>query len=139
MEVLILRLADQAFLWFHAALVIFHLFGWIWAPLRKAHLVALGLTAGSWFVLGLFYGIGYCPLTDWHFDVLQRLGARDLPRSYITYLIGRTTGLAPEPDIVALATTVGFFAAIAAALVVSSVAKWRTRAFPWRSRISRKP
>lgn len=121
MESLLLRMADQAFLWFHAALVLFNLFGWTWAPLRKAHLISLALTAGSWFVLGLFYGIGYCPLTDWHFDVLRRLGVRDLPRSYITYLIGRTTGLAPDPALVELATAIGFFAAVAAAIVVQVV------------------
>ena len=38
-------------------------------------------------ILGIFYGFGYCPFTDWHYDVLTRLGHTDLPASYIQYLL----------------------------------------------------
>ena len=75
------------FLVFHSALIVFNLFGWIWKPLRKANLVTLLLTAGSWFFLGIFYGFGYCPFTDWHYDVLYKLGRTHLPDSYIQYLL----------------------------------------------------
>ena len=31
--------------------------------------------------LGAVYGWGYCPCTDWHWDVKRRLGETGLPRS----------------------------------------------------------
>ncbi len=117
-ERLWLTIADQFFLWFHGGLVLFNCLGWIWRPTRVAHLVSVGLTAASWFLLGIFYGIGYCPLTDWHFGVLQRLGEDDLPRSYLTYLVRRITGLNPAPRLVEVTTVLGLVAAAGAALVM---------------------
>jgi len=82
-----LQFLNIFFLVFHSVLILFNLFGWIWKPLRKANLVTLLLTAGSWFILGIFYGFGYCPFTDWHYDVLYKLGPTQLPDSYIQYLL----------------------------------------------------
>lgn len=84
------QLADYFFLTFHTALILFNLFAWIWKPLRKAHLMVITLTFASWGILGIWYGWGYCPLTDWHWDVLYRLGQEELPPSYISYLLQRT-------------------------------------------------
>ncbi len=75
------------FIIFHTFLILFNLFGWIWKPVRKANLITLSLTGASWFLLGIFYGMGYCPLTDWHYEVLYKIGKTDLPLSYIQYLI----------------------------------------------------
>lgn len=86
------QLADYFFLTFHTALILFNLFGWIWKPVRRAHLVVITLTFASWGILGIWYGWGYCPLTDWHWDVLYRLGQVELPPSYISYLIQRILG-----------------------------------------------
>jgi len=61
--------------------ILFNLFGWIFRPLRKANLIVLALTGASWFILGIFYGIGYCPLTDWHFKLLYKHGQHALPDS----------------------------------------------------------
>jgi len=87
------ELLDKFFLFFHSFLIIFNLFGWIWNKTRKANLVLLLLTAFSWFVLGIWYGIGYCPLTDWHWKVLRELGNYNLPNSYVKYLADRITGM----------------------------------------------
>ncbi len=87
-----LKLLDFFFIAFHSALILFNLFGWIAKGTRKLNLITLVLTGASWFILGIFYGIGYCPLTDWHFRILERLGERDLPVSYIAYLLTRITG-----------------------------------------------
>ena len=87
-----LQAADYFFLVFHTALILFNLFGWIWKPLRRAHLVVITLTFASWGILGIWYGWGYCPLTDWHWDVLYRLGQDELPSSYISYLLRRIPG-----------------------------------------------
>jgi len=35
------------------------------------HRASLLLTAFSWFVLGIWYGWGYCVCTDWHYMVLR--------------------------------------------------------------------
>ncbi|MCH6198603.1 DUF2784 domain-containing protein [Aquiflexum sp. LQ15W] len=89
----LLRLADYFFLVFHTLLICFNLFAWLWKPLRKWHLAVISLTLGSWVILGIWYGWGYCPLTDWHWGVLRKLGVRDLPNSYISYLFQRMLGI----------------------------------------------
>ncbi|HPF94086.1 MAG TPA: DUF2784 family protein, partial [Tenuifilaceae bacterium] len=70
MQVMVYMLLDVFFVAFHTLLIAFNLFGWIWWRTRKANLITLLLTGLSWIGLGLFFGIGYCPLTDWHWQVL---------------------------------------------------------------------
>jgi len=88
----LLQSADLFFTIFHTVLILFNLFGWIWKPWRKAHLAVIALTFASWGLLGIWYGLGYCPLTDWHWEVLYRLGHDELPNSYISYLLQRIFG-----------------------------------------------
>jgi hypothetical protein len=88
-----LKLLDFFFIVFHSLLILFNLFGWIFRKTRVLNLFTLTLTGISWFVLGIFYGIGYCPLTDWHFNILEKMGKTDLPDSYISYLLMRFTGI----------------------------------------------
>lgn len=95
-----LKLLDFFFIAFHSALILFNLFGWISKKTRKLNFITLLLTGASWFILGIFYGIGYCPLTDWHFRILERLGERDLPLSYIAYLLTRFTGIHFNEDLI---------------------------------------
>lgn len=122
-----LKFLDIFFIVFHTAVIIFNLFGWIIRKLRIANLVMLLLTAFSWFVLGIFYGIGYCPLTDWHFKVLERLGYHNLPTSYIKYMIDRLTGGDIEEHTADTLATVLFFAALFISLVlnISDYRTWR--------------
>ncbi|MBS1631730.1 MAG: DUF2784 family protein [Bacteroidetes bacterium] len=47
----------------HLSLIGFNLFAWILPRLRKTHLVVAGITLASWFILGIWYGWGYCPIT----------------------------------------------------------------------------
>ncbi|MFH1409938.1 MAG: DUF2784 domain-containing protein [Patescibacteria group bacterium] len=90
---MIYRLLDIFFLIFHTSLIIFCIFGWIWKKTRIANIIALLVTAGSWLILGLIVkSPGYCPLTDWHFNVLNKLGINNLPNSYIKYLADRLMG-----------------------------------------------
>jgi len=83
---------DKFFFVFHTVLIVFNLFGWVWTKTRRANLVVLMLTAGSWFLLGIWYGFGYCPSTDWHWQVRMELGHHDMPPSYLTFLIRSLTG-----------------------------------------------
>jgi hypothetical protein len=101
---LLLDLADYFFLTFHSALIVFNLFGWIWKPSRKWHLLTISLTFVSWTLLGIWYGWGYCPLTDWHWDILREKGVTGLPDSYISYLIERILGFTLSPEIVDILT-----------------------------------
>src|SRR5215216_3050376 len=110
---------DKFFLVFHTLVIAFNLFGWICQKTRKANLALLLLTAISWFVLGLFYGLGYCPLTDWHWQVLRKIGRADLPYSYIKYLADRITGLDFDAGLVEKATASLFFMALAASIFVN--------------------
>lgn len=129
------QVIDIFFLVFHTFLILFNLFGWIWKKTRKANLFLLVLTGASWAGLGLFYGIGYCPLTDWHFSVLERLGVYNLPNSYIKYLADRITGMSFNQDIVDSLTLYLYLAA----LVISLAMNFRPWLFFIRvSRISKK-
>lgn len=83
---------DKFFFAFHSSLMIFILFGWAWKRTRLANLVVILLTAFSWFILGIWYGYGYCPSTDWHWRVRAQLGIRDLPTSYTKFLVDSLTG-----------------------------------------------
>ncbi len=113
------RAADVFFLVFHTFLIFFNLFGWIWRPLRRANLAVLILTGSSWFILGIFYGIGFCPLTDMHWKVLNELGQYNLPNSYISYLIFRFTGYLPDTGLVDTLTLVLYFLALAASVYMN--------------------
>ena len=112
-------LIDVFFVIFHTALTLFNLLGWIWKPLRKANLITLLLTGGSWFILGLFFGMGYCPLTDWHFDILRQMGQTNLPSSYIKYLIDRLLHIELSSQLVNTATLIGFLVALVCSLIVN--------------------
>jgi len=107
---------DIVFFVFHTSWIAFICLGWIWRRTRRWHLVAVSLTALSWFGLGLRYGWGYCPLTDWHWQVRARLGHHD-PPSYIQLLIRELTGVDVSPtvaDALAVITlaTVGVLCAV---------------------------
>lgn len=58
------------------------------------------LTAFSWFVLGIWYGWGYCFCTDWHWDVREALGYHDRSNSYIHFLLLKLTGKDFNPQLV---------------------------------------
>ena len=113
------KLLDVFLLVFHLVLVVFVLFGWIWRKTRPWNLAIILLTLASWFILGLFYGIGYCPLTDWHWQVLRKLGETGMPPSYISYLVQRFTGFTPAQDLIDALTLLGALAALAASLTLS--------------------
>ncbi len=113
------HILDWFFVIFHSVLIIFNLFGWIWKKTRKINLITLVLTGLSWFVLGIFYGIGYCPLTDWHFNVLRNLGNHNLPNSYIKYLIDRIFNCDINANFVDTATAIGYFLALTLSIFVN--------------------
>lgn len=119
-----LKFLDLLFIFFHTLLIVFNLFGWIWKFTRKANLITLLLTGGSWFILGIFYGIGYCPLTDWHFDILEKLGVQNIPNSYTKYLFDRLLNLNLSPKLVDTATGIAYFSALIISIFVNLKDRW---------------
>lgn len=110
---------DVFFVVFHSTLVLFNLTGWIWTKTRRLHLVTIGLTIASWFGLGLFYGWGYCPCTDWHWDVKRRLGETALPQSYVKYYLDAVTGLSWDAGVVDALVLILGLSALAASVWVN--------------------
>ena len=78
---------------FHTCIILFIVLGWIWKKTRLANLIFIILTAFSWFFLGIWYGFGYCPCTDWHWQVRMNLGIYDTSTSYLEFLVEKLTGL----------------------------------------------
>jgi len=111
MSKLILQFIDYFFMLFHSGLILFNVFGWIIQKWRFANLISLSLTAFSWFVLGIWYGFGYCPFTDWHWKVRQLLGYNDESNSYIHFLILKVTGINLPENWVDTTTVIVFFLA----------------------------
>jgi hypothetical protein len=112
---------DIFFLVFHASLILFILTGWVWTRSRPFHLAVVTLTFLSWFGLGLFYGFGYCPSTDWHWRVKERLGETNLPDTYVKYYLDRLTRLDWDPNVVGRSILVVGLAALG----VSIALNWR--------------
>jgi hypothetical protein len=107
------HLLDIFFVLFHTSLIFFNLFGFMWKRTRRLNLVVLLLTGASWSLLGYIVGSpGYCPLTDWHFMILSRLGKTDIPNSYIKYLADRLTGFDFNSSLVDTLTLYVFLAAL---------------------------
>lgn len=87
-----LKLLDILLMLTHFVLIGFNLFGWIWKRTRKWHLITVAATAFSWFVLGIWFGWGYCPITDWEWTVKEKSGETNLPNSFIKYYADKITG-----------------------------------------------
>jgi len=109
----------------HIILTLFNLTGWIWKRTRKAHLITLGLTLISWVIFGFWYGWGYCFLTDWHWQVKEKLGEKNLPASFIKYLADKISGKNFDPSFVDNVTLGCLIFAIVAAVYMNFFAPKR--------------
>jgi hypothetical protein len=117
---MIWHILDIFFVLFHTSLIIFNLFGWILRRTRILNIIVLALTGASWLFLGLIAGtLGYCPLTDWHFGILGKLGETRLPSSYVKYLADRLTGLDISASLVDNVTLYAFLAALTVSLFLN--------------------
>lgn len=109
---------------FHSLVIVFNLFGWIWKKTRAANLAVLMLTAFSWFVLGLWYGIGYCFCTDWHWQVRRALGYHDAYGSYVRFLLEEITSLEVSGEFADWLAGICFAAALAVSVALNT-RDWR--------------
>lgn len=113
-----LEFLNTFFFVFHTALTLFNMTGWIFPRTRKLHRVTLLATAFSWFVLGIWFGWGYCACTDWHWQVREAMGFNDRSNSYIHFLLLKLTGIDFDPVLVENATLAIFIGCVVAAVVV---------------------
>jgi hypothetical protein len=111
---------------FHSTLIIFNLFGWIWKKTRFANLIIILLTVFSWTILGIWYGFGFCPCTDWHWQVREKLGYFDMPSSYTKFLIDSLTGLDVK-ETVANALSVTLLGLALVASIFTNVRDWKRK------------
>lgn len=87
---MLLAVLDLLLAAIHLGVVLGVLVLWIPRSTRRLHFWLVVLTAISWLGLGLLYGsIGYCFLTDWHWDVKRMRGQTHLPGSFIHYVVTR--------------------------------------------------
>ena len=117
-----LSLLDTLLYITHILVIGFNLFGWIWEKTRKLHLWVVGITLGSWLLLGLKYGIGYCFLTDWHWNVKRKLGEVDLPNSFVQYFFD-SLGMSIAPSTTDYITVGSFALAICISLYLNFAKK----------------
>ena len=113
---------------FHTAFTLFNITGWAFRSARRWHLITMLLTSASWFILGIWYGWGYCVCTDWHWQVREALGYHDRSNSYIHFLLLKLTGKNFDPHWVDQATLVIF-------LLCFVLSVW----FNFKNRLKQKP
>ena len=101
----------------HLVIIGFNLFGWIWPDARRAHFIVVAATAASWFLLGIWFGMGYCPVTDWQWSVKEKLGETNLPASFVKYWADEVTGRDWDAAFIDRVTVISF--AIAVVLAVN--------------------
>ncbi len=118
-----LQFLDYFLTLFHSLFVLFVVLGWIPKTTRTAHLIALGLTLAAWLLLGIWYGLGYCPLTDWHWDIKRALGERHLPNSFTKYIFDQITGFNANKAVVDAITALG----LVFGMVMAGIKYWQKR------------
>lgn len=103
----------------HGAITLFNLFGWIPRRTRRVHLFVILATLASWSLLGIFFGFGYCPFTDWQWDLKRRLGETGLPSSYVEYYLEILTGTDLSPATVDAFVLGGALLALGMSLILN--------------------
>lgn len=111
----LLNILDVIMYALHVIIISFNLFAWMWKKILRLHLIVAGLTVFSWLVLGIWYGFGYCFLTDWHWNIKRRLGETDLPNSFVTYFF-HSIGMPISPTTADALTLVTFAVAVVASV-----------------------
>lgn len=118
-------LSDWFFTLLHLVIIGFNLFGWAWPATRKLHLIVVVLTLGCWLVLGIWYGIGYCPITDWQWQIKEKLGEVNLPNSFIKYYADKISGQDISSSLIDTITGVSFTLAVVITIYVNLIKRRR--------------
>lgn len=103
---------DELLTILHLIIIGFNLLGWIDQSTRKIHFWFAMLTLSCWTILGIWFGLGYCPITDWQWDIKTQLGEQNLPGSFIKYFADKLIGTNINSDLIDALTLVFFLVAI---------------------------
>lgn len=77
------RILNILFHGFHLFVIAFTLFGWAFPRTRLANLILILATLFSWYVLGRWWGDGFCPVTYLHWRIRNKIPGKHTPDSYI--------------------------------------------------------
>jgi hypothetical protein len=124
---MVLQVLDVLLFAAHCFVIGFNLTGWIWACTRRWHLASVGLTVFSWLVMGIWYGLGYCALTDWHWQIKRELGETNLPNSFLTYLFNDVIGLELEASLISWGAGITLIIVIILSVVLNFRDYWQYR------------
>ncbi len=121
-----LKIIDFFFIGFHTSLILFNVFGWLLPRWRFANFISLSLTAFSWFILGIWFGWGYCVCTDWHWQIREMLGYHNTSSSYIHFLILELTNIDIREESVDIYTAIVFVTAFLISFYLN-LRKWKAK------------
>ena len=119
MSSILLQVADYLLFAIHIAAIVINLFGWLFKKTRKLQLITIIATTFSWFVMGVWYGWGYCFLTDWEWEIKRDLGEYGLPKSFVHYLANNTFNLNISTKFLDDLTIATFAIALVASVIVN--------------------
>lgn len=122
-----LHFLDILFTVLHLLIIGFNLFGWIFPATRKLHFIFILITAFSWFILGIWFGMGYCPITDWQWQIKEKMGESNLPGSFITYYANKVTGRNFSDEFINQITLIVFIAAALLSVYVNFLKRRKSR------------
>lgn len=115
----VLALLDWLLMVVHVLVVLANLLLWIPPAWRRWHLWVVAATCVSWFGLGLFYGMGYCLLTDWHWKLRVARGVHVAPQSFIHHVLVDGLGIPLAQSAVDTLTAVAFACVVSASLALN--------------------
>lgn len=93
----------------HLSIIGFFLFAWFLPEYRVLHLILSFSIFFSWFGLGLFYGFGYCLVTDIQWKLKKESGYDPETPYYIKYIVDKATGANINSKLSNMVTTYTFF------------------------------
>jgi hypothetical protein len=96
----------------HLLIIGFNLFAWAFPATRRLHLYGVAVTLACWLILGIWYGIGYCPVTDWQWQVKAQLGEQNLPNSFVKYYADKISGQSVDANLIDIVTVGSFLLSI---------------------------
>jgi hypothetical protein len=113
----VLEALDVIFHILHLSIILINLTFWMSFRTLKIAQATVSLTLVSWLGFGFFYGFGYCFLTDWQWQVKEKLGQTNLPASYIKYVLDLITGMNLNPELVDRMALVGLSFSVLGCLI----------------------
>jgi hypothetical protein len=118
-----LAVLDFIYTLVHLLIIGFNLFAWAFPATRRLHLYGVAVTLACWLILGIWYGIGYCPVTDWQWQVKTQLGEQNLPNSFVKYYADQISGQSVDANLIDIITAGSFLLSITISVYLNFFSK----------------